>query len=90
MYNIVMSNKFQKDLKLILKRRYDLNLLEEIVDTLAKPADLPSKNKAHNLSGNYAGFKECHIASDWLLIYCVDDENNILHLFRTGTHSDLF
>jgi mRNA interferase YafQ len=46
------------------------------------------KNKDHNLSGNYSGFKECHIEPDWLLIYKYGD--GYLELARTGSHSDLF
>jgi len=52
------------------------------------PEPLESKNKDHNLSGNYAGFRECHISPDWLLIYRYCDK--YLELYRTGTHSDLF
>lgn len=39
------------------------------IDTLRIPTPLPEKNKVHNLTGNYAGYRECHIVSDWLLIY---------------------
>ena len=41
----------------------------------------------YNLSGNYAGERECHIDPDWILIYRVNDDE--LYLIRTGTHSDL-
>ncbi len=49
---------------------------------------LPEKNKDHNLTGNYVSCRECHIQSDWLLIYQLFDNDIIL--IRTGTHSDLF
>jgi len=42
------------------------------------------------LSGDYSGFRECHIAADWLLIYLVTEDTLILTLTRTGSHSDLF
>ena len=38
----------------------------------------------------YADFRECHIKPDWLLIYRIDNEDLLLFLFRTGSHSDLF
>lgn len=90
MLEIVMSNRFRKDLKVLKKRGCDLNLINEVVDTMAKQEVLPAKYKDHNLTGNYAGFKECHILPDWLLIYRVDNENIYLFLSRSGTHSDLF
>ena len=65
-----------------------MDLLDAIVDILLIPAPLPPVNKNHGLSGNWAGFLECHIQSDWLLIYRVDGGD--LYLARTGTHADLF
>ena len=49
-----------------------------------------AKKRGHALSGDYTGFRECHIQPDWLLVYRVNDEELILFLTRTGTHSDLF
>lgn len=86
---VVLSNRFKKDLKLLRKRGYDLDLLGEIVDKLARREQLPVKNKDHALAGNYAGFRECHVAPDWLLIYKIYDKELVLFLTRTGTHSDL-
>ncbi len=90
MLEIVLSNRFKKDLKTALKRGYNLNLLNEVVNTLASNQALPMKNRDHELSGDYSGFRECHIAPDWLLIYRVVEDDLILYLMRTGTHSDLF
>lgn len=89
-YIIKTTNKFQKDLKRVQKRGYDLSLLKEIIKKLANGETLPEKNKDHFLTGNYAGKRECHITPDWLLIYEIDGENLFLYLTRTGTHSDLF
>ena len=72
------------------KRGYDLSLLDDVVDTLAKGLPLDQKYKDHNLIGNYKGCRECHITPDWLLIYEIDNNELILYLTRTGTHSDLF
>lgn len=90
MLNIRYSTKFKKDYKLAIKRGYNPKLLEKIVEKLANQEVLPEKNKDHNLSGNYAGFRECHITPDWLLIYQIQEKELILVLSRTGTHSDLF
>ena len=90
MLSIVLSNRFKKDLKRAKKRGLDLDLLEEVVDQLAKCVPLPEKNRDHALTGDYIGFRECHVAPDWLLVYRVEDEELELFLFRTGTHSDLF
>ena len=57
---------------------------------LAAGEALPEKNKDHALLGNYEGCRECHITPDWLLVYEIDNEDLILYLTRTGTHSDLF
>ena len=90
MLNVVLSNRFKKDLKTAAKRGYDLDLLETVVNTLANQQPLPEKNRDHALTGEYSGFRECHILPDWLLIYRVDGEDLILFLARVGTHADLF
>lgn len=90
MLKIVRSNRFMKDLKLALKRGYDLNELSKVVNLLANRKTLPIKYKDHALSGDYLNFREYHIKPDWLLIYHIDDEELELFLLRTGTHSDLF
>lgn len=90
MYKIVPTGKFKKDLKVVLRRGYDMNLLDDIVTKLANGEALPQKNRDHFLTGNYIGKRECHITPDWLLIYEIDGENLFLYLTRTGTHSDLF
>lgn len=88
MLKVNTSGRFKKDLKICVKRGYDLGLLQSIIDVLRIPDKLPEKNKDHYLTGNYKGRKECHIAPDWLLIYEIFEDE--LYLDRTGTHSDLF
>ena len=90
MLDIVLSNRFRRDIKLAVKRGYNLDLMDKVVDKLSRQESLPPKNMDHALSGDYAGFRECHIQPDWLLIYRIDDRELILFLSRTGTHSDLF
>ena len=89
-YEVKPSNQFKKDLKLVAKRGYDIELLTVVIKKLANGEVLDSKYKDHQLSGNFGGFRECHILPDWLLIYEIDGEQLILLLSRTGTHSDLF
>ncbi|WP_249029989.1 type II toxin-antitoxin system YafQ family toxin [Tannockella kyphosi] len=89
-YNLVQTTKFKKDLKLAKKRGYNISLLAEVVDLLASGQSLPEKYKDHILIGNYVGCRECHITPDWLLVYEISNEEVILYLTRTGTHSDLF
>lgn len=89
-YEIVPSNQFKKDLKLARKRGYDLNKIKEVISTLAKGEPLDAKHRDHWLTGDYGGFRECHIQPDWLLVYQINENQLILFLARTGTHSDLF
>lgn len=89
-YGIVVTSHFKKDLKIIQKRGYNLQLLKDVVDTIASGLPLDEKYRDHELVGNYKGCRECHIASDWLLIYEISNHELILYLTRTGTHSDLF
>ena len=89
-YTIRPTSKFQKDLKRIRNRGYDMNLLSDVLKKLANGENLPEKNRDHALTGDYSGCRECHITPDWLLIYEIENEELILYLTRTGTHSDLF
>ena len=66
-----------------------MSLLENVVDMLARGEILPPKYKNHPLKGNLAGYYDCHILPDWILIYKIEKEKLILLLFDIGTHSDL-
>lgn len=90
MYSVRPTIKFQKDLKRVKKRGYDISLLTDIIKMLAAGEPLPQKNKDHQLSGDYADCRECHITPDWLLIYELSETELFLYLTRTGSHSDLF
>ncbi len=87
---IKTTKRFDRDLKKLKKRKYDLKLLADIINKLSNNEVLSEKNKDHNLIGNYSGFRECHIQPDWLLIYKIEKNILVLTLSRTGTHSDLF
>lgn len=90
MYDIEVTNRFLKDLKLARKRNLDENKLNDVVKLLANGKPLPEKNHDHSLVGDYRGCRECHITPDWLLIYSIEDVLKIITLIRTGSHSDLF
>ena len=90
MLDILYSTKFKKDYKNIIKRGYNLKLLENVLEILCNEQPLPPKYKDHSLSGDYQGHREYHIMPDWLLIYKINHNTLILTLTRTGTHSDLF
>ena len=90
MLDIRRSTQFKKDLKKIIKQGKDLSLLEEIVNKLISHQPLHEKNCDHYLSGEWKGYRECHINPDWLLIYKVDEKLDLLRLMRTGSHSELF
>ncbi len=90
MLKLVTTSQFRKDLKRIIKRGLDISTLNKVLLTLQKEEPLPNKYRDHALLGNYTGFRECHIQSDWLLIYAVDKDKLILTASRTGSHSDLF
>lgn len=84
----VITAKFKKDYKLSAKRGYDLNKIKYIMTELTNENKLPQINKDHALSGNYIGCRECHIESNWLLIYELTETE--IRFLRTGTHADLF
>ena len=88
MYKIKPTLKFQKDLKKLQKRGYNISLLTDVIRKLAEGETLPDRYRDHMLVGEFRGCRECHITPDWLLIYEIDGENLYLYLTRTGTHSD--
>jgi len=88
--DIVWTAQFKKDYKLAMKRGLEIELLDEIIRLLAGGEQLPEKNRDHALTGNWAGHRECHIQSNWLLVYRIEKDILVLTLTRTGSHSDLF
>ena len=90
MFELELTHQYLKDLKLARKRGLDESKLNEVILILVSGEELPKKNRDHSLSGDYKGFRECHISPDWLLIYSKDITVRIVTLVRTGTHSDLF
>ena len=90
MLELVTTSQFRKDLKRIKKRGLNLKKLEQVLIQLRNQEILDIKYRDHALTGNYLGFRECHIEPDWLLVYAIDKGKLILTASRTGSHSDLF
>ena len=89
-YDVAWTGQFKKDYKLARKRNLKIELLDEIIRKLSRGEGLSQENRDHALSGNWSGYRECHVQPDWLLIYRIEEGLLILTLTRTGTHSDLF
>lgn len=89
-YEIRFTTRFKKDLKQVEKQGKNLNKLYDIIQKLADKTPLEAKYRDHDLQGEYAGCRECHIEPDWLLIYEYFNDILVLSLTRTGSHSDLF
>lgn len=89
-YELILTGKFKKSLKLAKKRGLDLKLLDKVITMLQNDISLEEKYRDHKLKGIYEGFRECHIQSDWLLIYLKEKDVLTLTLVDIGTHADLF
>ena len=87
---VLWTGQFKKDYKLAMKRGLDIGLLDDVIRTLAAGETLPEKYSDHALTGNWKGYRECHVQPNWLLIYRIEKDVLVLTLQRTGTHSDLF
>ena len=90
MLQLETTGQFRKDYKRVKKRGYDMDLLENVIQSLLEERLLAEKYHDHPLTGNYTGFRECHVLPDWLLIYAIKQDKLVLTASRTGTHSDLF
>jgi mRNA interferase YafQ len=84
----VYTNRFEKDLKLMIKRGSDPESIKSVVRKLIDEIPLERKHRDHLLIGNFRDRRECHIEPDWLLIYRL--EGSMIIFERTGTHADLF
>jgi mRNA interferase YafQ len=90
MLKLVLTTRMKHDIKVMAKRGKDLAKLQAPLVILASGEPLPAQYKDHQLKGDMKNFRECHIESDWLLIYRIFQDKLILSATATGTHSDLF
>ena len=91
-YIIKKTNQFKQDFKLCINRGLDINEFTKVLTLLQNGSPLPEHYKDHPLqpSKDFKNCRELHIEPDWLLVYKYSNENLILYLVRTGSHSDLF
>lgn len=88
MFTPVYTKQFARDVKKAQKRGKNLEKFKIIATTLLNRETLDEIHRDHKLLGNYAGRRECHIESDWLVIYKTVGDKIIFE--RMGSHSDLF
>ena len=82
------TSHFKKDVKRLIKRGKNFDKFKIIIQKLVHGERIEPHYRDHQLTGEYKGFRECHVEPDWLLIYEITDKEVIQ--VRTGTHSDLF
>lgn len=90
MYQVKYSKRFDKNLKLCMKRGLNMRLIFEAIQMLRTTGSLPDKYKPHKLSGDMDGIWECHIQPNWLMTWEQNDQQLTLLFLRTGTHADIF
>ncbi|WP_363668394.1 type II toxin-antitoxin system YafQ family toxin [uncultured Succinivibrio sp.] len=90
MYTIYFTKKMKKDLKRMRKRGINISELTTVLEILSSGQELSEGYRDHQLSGDKADFRECHIDPDWLLIYRIENDKLILTATETGSHADLF
>jgi mRNA interferase YafQ len=86
---VTRSSKFKKDYKLAKRQQKNLSLLRNVIEKLDKKEEFPDKFRDHKLSGSLKEYRELHLEPDWLLIYRIDNEEE-LKLARLGSHSELY
>lgn len=84
----VYTKQFEKDLKRCLKRNKKMEKFKLVAESLLAGEKLDAIHRDHKLIGNFVGRRECHLESDWLLVYKVEERRVIFE--RMGSHSDLF
>jgi len=84
----IYTKQFEKDLKRSLKRSKRMEKFKLVAEDLIEGQDLDPLHRDHKLIGNVVCRRECHLESDWLLIYKLEESRVIFE--RMGSHSDLF
>ncbi len=84
----VYTRQFEKDLNRMKRRGKNIEKLKMMIRCLAAEEPLDALHRDHKLVGNWQDRRECHVESDWLLIYKTGESRIVFE--RTGTHADLF
>lgn len=87
-YKIATTKRFDKDYAKLPPS--DRKLAKNVINRLASDEILEQKYKDHPLKGEYAGFRDCHVKSDLVLIYSKNKDALLLTAFRINSHSELF
>ena len=85
-----ISSQFKRDYSLLIRRGYDITNLDVVITVLLRQESLEHRHRDHPLKGKWLGYRGCHVADDWVLVYKVDGDRLILMLSRTGTHVDVY
>lgn len=90
-YKIKYSKEFKKSLKKIIKQGKNIDKLLDVVDMLSNRQQLDAKYKDHSLYNDkrFKDCRDCHIEPDWVLIYKYLEEEVVLLLVNTGSHSSV-
>ncbi|MBQ3342348.1 MAG: type II toxin-antitoxin system YafQ family toxin [Kiritimatiellae bacterium] len=86
----IYKSTFKRDFKRAIRRGKDPEKIKAVVRLLCAQQPLPPTLHDHALSGDYAGYRDCHVESDLVLIYRIVENQLQLICVRLGTHSDLF
>ena len=87
-YKIATTNRFDKDYAKLSPS--DRELAKNVINRLANDEILEQKYKDHPLKGEYAGFRDCHVKPDLVLIYSKNKDALLLTAFRINSHSEVF
>jgi len=87
MREIVRKKQFKKDYQSIKRTGRNMARFVEALGFLQSGEDLPGIYRDHQLTGNWQGYRECHLGGDWLLIFERTEKEIIL--VRMGSHSEL-
>lgn len=82
-----LTASFKKDMRRQKRRGKSAEKLQHAMQYICCYGDAPERCRPHDLTGNWVGYRECHVAPDWLLVYQVRED--IVVFYRTGTHADI-
>lgn len=86
----IYKSTFKRDFKRAIRRGKDPERIKSVVRLLCAQEPLPPALRDHALTGDYAGYRDCHVEPDLVLIYRIVEDQLQLICVRLGSHSDLF
>ena len=90
MYTVNYTTRMRRDIRRMKRRGKDLSKLITVLNLLKTGEPLPEIYHDHQLKGDMDDLRECHVESNWLLVYRIDEGELILLATATGTHADIF